>query len=75
MRLSSRAEARSRPNGFSTMTRALLGQPGATESLDHRREQRRRNGEVMRRAARTAECPLESLERAGVAVITIDVVQ
>lgn len=53
----------------------VVGQSCATQSFDHRREQQRRNGEVVRRAARTAECSLERLERAGVPVITIDVTQ
>ena len=39
MRLSSRAEARSRPKGFSTTTRAPLAQPDCAELLDDDAEQ------------------------------------
>ena len=38
-RSSAIAEARSRPNGFSTMTRASCGEPGGAEAPDHGREQ------------------------------------
>ena len=43
---SARADSRSWPNGFSTTTRARLGQPGLGEPLDHRAEQERRDLEV-----------------------------
>ena len=69
MRLSSRAEARSRPNGFSTMTRALIGQARGAEPLDDRREQRGRDGEVVRRAPRIAQRLLERLEGGRVVVV------
>ena len=38
-RLSSRAEARSRPNGFSTMTRACSARFAAPSPFDHRLEE------------------------------------
>ena len=53
-------------------TRAA-GQPFATEPLDHGREQRGRDGQVVHRMTRTAQDPPQRLERAGVAVVTIDV--
>ena len=64
-RLSSRAEARSRPNGFSTITRARVGQARAAEPLDHRPEQRGRDREVERGARRVAERCLSALNVAG----------
>ena len=64
-RLSSRAEARSRPNGFSTMMRASSARPGGAKPFDDRGEQRGRDGEVMRRAPGAAERLLQRLERAG----------
>ena len=48
---SSCADARSRPNGFSTITRAPLRAAGALELLDDSAEQRRRDREVVRRSA------------------------
>ena len=55
MRLSACAEARSRPNGFSTMTRAPLAQPDLPSCSTTSAEQRRRDGQVVRRAA--GRCP------------------
>ena len=55
IRLSSCAEARSRPKGFSTMTRAPSAQPAFAELLDDRAEQHGRNGQVVRRPLRGAE--------------------
>ena len=54
-RLSSRAEARSRPNGFSTMTRACSARLRGAEPLDHRLKERGRDGEVMRRTPGAAQ--------------------
>ena len=54
-RLSSFAEARSRPNGFSTMTRAFSANFAAPSRFDHGLEQRGRNGEVVRRAPGLAQ--------------------
>jgi hypothetical protein len=50
-----RAEARSRPKGFSTTTRASAAQPAARQLLDHRGEQARRDREVVQRPRRVAE--------------------
>ena len=61
-RLSLRAEARSRPNGFSTMTRARRPGP-RRRALDHGREERGRNGQVVRRAPGIAQRLLERRER------------
>src|SRR6185312_9022040 len=49
------------------------GQSFATEPLDHGREQRGRNSQVMHRTASTAEYTPQRLERARVAVVTIDI--
>ena len=73
MRLSSRAEARSRPNGFSTMTRASLGQARGAESLDDGREQRGRDGEVVGRAPGIAQRFLERREGGRVVVVAAHV--
>ena len=57
-RFNSRAEARSRPNGFSTMTRAFSAKFRGAEPCDHRREERGRDGEVVRRAFERDPAPL-----------------
>ena len=49
------AEARSRPNGFSTMTRAPVAQRRLAEPLDDRREHARRDREVVERPLGAAE--------------------
>ncbi len=50
-----RAEARSVPKGFSTMTRASLAQPDLAELLHHQPEQDGRNGQIVGRPLGTAE--------------------
>ena len=47
----------------------MLGQARGAESLDHRLEQRRRNGEVVRRAPRLPSACLMRRERLRVVVI------
>ena len=75
MALSCRAEARSRPNGFSTITRALVAASGLLQTLDHRAEQGRWNGQVMQRPGGVAQHLLEPLEGGCVVVVAIDVAQ
>ena len=75
MALSSRADARSWPNGFSTMTRAPSVQPDLRELLDDRAEQRRRDREVVR-GTRAAPSSLRiAVKRRGVVVVAVDVAQ
>ena len=72
-RLSSRAEARLRPNGFSTMTRARVGQIRGAQPRDHRLEERRRDGQVVRRAPATAQRRLDGREGVRVVIVAADV--
>ena len=53
----------------------VLRQPGRAQALDHGLEQRRRNGEVMRRPLRRAERGLQRLEGRRVLVVAADVAQ
>ena len=55
VRFSSRAEARSRPNGFSTTTRASLAQPAFASPSTTVREQAGRDGQVVQRPLGAAE--------------------
>jgi hypothetical protein len=48
---------------------------GAVELLDHRAEERRRYGEIVRGTLRLAQGSLESLERRRVAVVAVDVAE
>ena len=73
--LSARAEARSRPNGFSTATRACVAQPDSREAVDHRGEGARRDGEVVQRPLGAAELAAQALEGGGVGVVAVDVAQ
>ena len=73
--LSDCADARSRPKGFSTTTRASVGEAGLREALDDRREHARRDREVVQRALRAGEVLLDLLERAGVVVVAVDVLE
>ena len=60
--LSSRAEARSRPNGFSTITRASSMQLGRGQPLGHGGEHARRDGEVVQRPLGVAQGLAQPLE-------------
>ena len=73
--MSVRAETRSVPNGFSTMTRAPVAQLALAELLHHQPEQHRRNGEVVRRALGRAELLADGLKRGRVVVVAVDVAQ
>ena len=73
-RFSSRAEARSRPKGFSTMTRASSGEPRGADALDHGREERRRDREVVRRPVRRrASAFFSAANVSGFGVVAVDV--
>ena len=69
--LSSLAEARSWPNGFSTTTRRqppdllVVGHAGAAELLEHDRERRRRDRQVERRVAGDAVGVAQLVEGTG----------
>jgi len=52
-----------------------VGQAGGAEPLDHRREQRRRNGEIVRRTPGLAEDFLERLEGGRIVVVAVNVAQ
>ena len=67
IRLSACAEARSRPKGFSTMTRAPVGAARLGRAARRPPEQHRRDGEVVRRPLRGAEFLAERLEGRRVA--------
>ena len=73
MRLSSRAEARSRPNGFSTMTRALSAKPAAPSPWMTVCEERGWDGEVVRRAPSTTQRFFYSHERIPVIVVALNI--
>ena len=75
IRLSSCAEARSCPNGFSTMTRAPLVQPDRPSCSTTVLEQHGRDGEVVRRPLGGAEFLAEGLEGRRVLVVAVDVAQ
>ena len=72
---SARADARSRPNGFSTTTRAPSVQP-AQQLLDDRREHAGRDGKVVQSGA--ARPPARARSRTnvvGVGVVAVDVAE
>ena len=73
--LSARAEARSRPNGFSTMTRASLAQPEVAEPLDHDAEEARRNRQVVHGTRGRAELLAQRPEGRRVVVVAVHVAQ
>ncbi len=76
MAFSSRAEARSRPNGFSMMTRALPGAAGLGELFHDRAERGGRNGKVIARAGcASPNFPAERLKDRRVVVVAIHVAQ
>ena len=60
---SSRADARSVPNGFSMITRALVGQAGRAEHGDHGREGGGRDGQVEQPPRRAADRLLGRADR------------
>ena len=73
---SSRADARSRPNGFSTTTRASSAQPACASCSTTRREHARRDRQVVRRAlgARPSSL-LQPREGRRVVVVAVDVAE
>ena len=73
--LSSRADLRSRPNGFSSTTRALRDAIGCGQAADHGREHARRNRQVVQRCAGAAERLAQAREGRGFAIVAIDVAQ
>ena len=73
--MSSCAEARSRPNGFSTMTRAPLAQPALPSCSTTVPNSDGRDGEVVRRPLRGAELLADGLEGRRVVVVAVDVAQ
>ena len=68
-------EARSRPNGFSTMTRAPLAQSGLAELLDDCAEERWRDRQVVGRVLGVAESLPQRGESRRVGVVAVDVAQ
>ena len=72
---SARAEARSRPNGFSMTTRASRAQPERPRLLDHDREHARRNRQVVDRVAPRRRARVAALEGGQVAVVAVDVAE
>src|SRR5580700_9421501 len=75
MRLRERAVSRSRPKGFSTITRAPSGAQPELQLFDHLTEQQRWNGKIMSGPLRLPQYPLHSLERGCIAVIAVHVAQ
>ena len=73
--LSARAEARSRPNGFSTTSRAPLAQPDLARPVDHRPEDAGRDRQVVRGVGGLAELAPQGLEGGGVAVVAAHVAE
>ena len=69
------ADAKSRPNGFSTITRAPRVQSARCELLDDRAEQRRRDREVVRGMDGAVELAAQRGERRRVGVVAVDVAQ
>ncbi len=69
------ADARSWPNGFSTMMRAPVAQPRLRQLLHDRLEQHGRDGEVVRGLLRAAELLAQFGERRGVRVVAVHVAQ
>ena len=72
---SSRALARSRPNGFSTTTRAPSVRPAAAQAVDHVVEQAGRDGQVEHRVRRRAEPLGQALEGRRVPVVAAHVAE
>ena len=75
MRLSCCAEARSRPNGFSTITRAPSVQSAFVKLFHDGPEHDGRNGQVVRRPLGVAELFAERLKRRQIVVVAVDVAQ
>ena len=73
--LSSRAEAKSRPKGFSTMTRGMIGQVRGAESFDDRLEERGRDGEIVRRAPSATQRLFYLRERVPVVIVPAHVTE
>ena len=73
--LSSWAEARSRPNGFSTITRASSVQPASCNLPDHERKHARRNRQVVGRTRTPDQLRPELREGAGVVVVAVHIAQ
>ena len=57
------------------MTRASIGQARGAEPRNHRREERGRNGQVVRRAASAAQRLLDLRERVPVVVVPAHVTE
>ena len=72
--LSSWAEARSRPKGFSTTTRALSRSP-PRQPFGDGREQAGRDGEIMQRTCGASRALAKCGERGRIAVIAVDIAQ
>ena len=75
IRLRSCAEARSRPKGFSMMTRASVGAARLGQLFHDQPEQHGRDGEVVRRPLRRAELLAEGLKRGRVVVVAVHIAQ
>ena len=73
MRLSARADSRSRPKGFSTTTRAPFAAPERRSSFDDRREQARRDRQVVERPLGAAQRLAQPIERVRIFVVAVDV--
>ncbi len=70
-----RAEARSRPKGFSTITRAFVAQPASASFCADGREHAGRDGQVVGGPLRARELRLEPGERRGVVVVAVHVAE
>ena len=75
IRLSSCAEARSCPKGFSMMTRAPLVQPDLASCSTTAPNNSGRDGEVVRRPLSRTEFSADGLKRCRVVVVAVDVAQ
>ena len=74
-RLSSRAEARSRPNGFSTITRAFSAKFAAPKPFDHRLEERGGDGQVVCGVRGATQLLFDRRECARVVIIPTHVLE
>ena len=73
--MSACAEARSRPNGFSTITRAPWVQSALASCSTTVPNSDRRDGEVVRRPLRRTELLADGLEGCRIVVVAVDVAQ
>ena len=74
-RLSSRAEARSRPNGFSTMTRASFGQACRSQPLDDSFKEQRWDRQIMGRMPGIAQLFFDGGECLSIAIVPAYITQ